>query len=89
MLGYWNRLLSQNDVKLSKIIYNLLYNSQTLNEFNSKWLLHVKHTFDSLGYSNIFMSQNPINKNWLNETLKRRLFDQFQQSWKSRNLKFA
>ena len=65
MLGYWNRLLSQNDVKLSKIMYNLLYNSQTLNEFNSKWLLHVKHTFDSLGYSNIFMSQNPLNKNWL------------------------
>ena len=29
------------------------------------------------------MSQNPINKNLLNETLKRTLFDQFQPSWKS------
>ena len=41
MLGYWNRFLSQNDSKLSKIMYNLLYNSHILNEFNSKWLLHV------------------------------------------------
>ena len=77
MLGYWAKLLSQKDDKLSKVFYNLLYNKYSLNEFNSKWLLHIKHTLDSSGYSNLFMTQK-----WLNESLKLRLFDQYQQTWK-------
>ena len=82
MLGYWAKLLSQKDDKLSKVFYNLLYNKYSLNEFNSKWLLHIKHTLDSSGYSNLFMTHNPIKNKWLNESLKLRLFDQYQQTWK-------
>ena len=54
-----------------------------MNDYNSKWLLSIKHTLDSLGYGNVFMFQNTFSKNWLHETLKRRLFDQFQQAWLS------
>ena len=83
MLGYWAKLLSQNNDRLSKIMYNLMYSKYLMNDYNSKWLLFIKHTLDSLGYGNVFMFQNTFSKNWLHETLKRRLFDQFQQAWLS------
>ena len=61
-------------------MYNLMYSKYLMNDYNSKWLLFIKHTLDSLGYGNVFMFQNTFSKNWLHETLKRRLFDQFSTS---------
>ena len=38
---------------------------------------------DNCGFSNVWESQRNFNYTWLNITLKQRLFDQFQQEWRS------
>ena len=43
----------------------------------------VKGILDNRGFSDIWESQGNFNSAWLNITLKQRLFDQFQQEWRS------
>ena len=63
MLGYWARLLSQNNDRLSKTMYNLLYSKYLMNEYNSKWLLFIKHTLDSLGFGNVLCRKKLVARN--------------------------
>jgi hypothetical protein len=38
---------------------------------------------DSCGFSNIWENQGNFNSKWLSLSLKQKLFDQFQQKWRS------
>ena len=45
--------------------------------------LIMQSILDNCGFSNIWESQGNFNSAWLNITLKQRLFNQFQQEWRS------
>jgi hypothetical protein len=47
------------------------------------WIKAVKNILDSCGFSNIWENQGNFNSKWLSLSLKQKLFDQFQQKWRS------
>jgi hypothetical protein len=47
------------------------------------WIKAVKNILDSCGFSNIWENQRNFNSKWLSLSLKQKLFDQFQQKWRS------
>lgn len=49
----------------------------------SEWVIFIKNIPDTCGYSNIWLVQTDFSTKWLNDGLKQKLFDQFQQIWRS------
>ena len=84
MVIYWsNLILNGKDSKLSLILYKYMYIKNVHGQYQSSWFDNVKSILDNCGFSNIWESQGNFNSAWLNITLKQRLFDQFQQEWRS------
>jgi hypothetical protein len=50
------------------------------------WIKAVKNILDSCGFSNTWENQGNFNSKWLSLSLKQKLFDQFQQKWRSHML---
>ena len=69
--------------KLSSIIYKYAYLQHTQNGLEMPWIKAVKNILDSCGFSNIWENQGNFNSKWLSLSLKQKLFDQFQQKWRS------
>ncbi|MCG8034442.1 MAG: reverse transcriptase family protein [Candidatus Thiodiazotropha taylori] len=76
MVGFWNRLLSGKQSKLSYILYRKLTETPSL---NCKWVLKVKQILDECGMSEIWASQtsNPH----ISKKVTERLKDQYLQKW--------
>ena len=84
MVIYWsNLILNGKDSKLSFILYKYMYIKNVHGQYQSSWFDNVKSILDNCGFSNIWESKGNFNSAWLNITLKQRLFDQFQQEWRS------
>jgi hypothetical protein len=47
------------------------------------WIKAVKNILDSCGFSNTWKNEGNFNSKWLSLSLKQKLFDQFQQKWRS------
>jgi hypothetical protein len=43
----------------------------------------IKNILDRCGYSKVWISQGNVNPKWLSFSLKQKIFDQFQQKWRS------
>jgi hypothetical protein len=52
-------------------------------QYKSDWLKCIKNILDRCGYSNVWISQGNVNPKWLSVSLKQKIFDQFQQKWRS------
>ena len=48
-----------------------------------KWILFIQKIFQDCGFSNIWESQNFVNKEWLKTVIKQRLLYQYIQNWNS------
>ena len=83
MANYWAKLCTGNDVKLSSVLYKLIYTKTLLNNFKSTWLLCVKQILDECGNSNVFYMRENFNILWLKRCIRRRILDRFLQCWKS------
>lgn len=81
MINYWARMNSGKASKHNVMIYNILLELFKSNLYKSKWVVHIKHILDSCGMSNLFDNPLIVNKAWLKLSLKRKLQDQFIQSW--------
>ena len=83
MVNFWSKIVNGDDNKIAKIIYRYMFLKTSQNNFRSDWLKYVKDTLDRCGYSNIWLLQGNFNSKWLSNSLKQKLFDQFQQKWRS------
>lgn len=63
-------------------MYSLLY-AKYVNGKESKWLKTLRSILDDSGYSNIWMNNQVVMRDWLIKSLKQKLTDQFQQNLKS------
>ena len=86
MLGYWARIVTGNQNKLSFVMYRLLRSVHGHNGFESKWLSHVKTLLDHRGFSNLWFidfTNNNMSKIWFKIFLKLRGSDMYAQKWSS------
>jgi len=83
MVNYWSKLINGKDSKLSLILYKYIYINTLHGQYQSSWFDNVKSILDNCGFSNIWESEGNFTCTWLNITLKQKLFDLFQQEWRS------
>lgn len=75
MLGFWNRIISGKQGKLSYLLYEHV---ASLEHFRCKWLLHIKQILNETGNTGAFSNNTTqINKSYI----KINLIDQYKQLW--------
>lgn len=84
IINYWSKLLTGKPGKLPAILYRLCLRKTILYGQNIAWVDYVKSILDNCGMSFVWDTQNVINNNWLHNSVKQKLVDQFMQSWVSR-----
>ena len=77
MLSFWAKLTENSkfddlDMKLSSLIYVVIYNSYTQGNLKSDWISDVKRIWDT---------QEFLNAKWVSEAVKRKLKDQYIKNW--------
>ena len=77
---YWPKLITGKDIKLSIISYRLLYLSQN-NNCQFSWLNYVESILNECGLSYVWLNQYFISEQWLKNSIKTCLQDQFYQTW--------
>jgi hypothetical protein len=77
---YWAKLITGKDTKLSIISYRLLYLSQN-NDCQFSWPNYVESILNECGLSYVWLNQYFISEQWLKNSVKTCLQDQFQQTW--------
>ena len=86
MLSFWAKLTENSkfddlDMKLSSLIYVVIYNSYTQGNLKSDWISNVKVFLCDFGFSGIWDTQEFLNAKRLSEVVKRKLRDQYIQNW--------
>ena len=82
MVGYWLKLCSAEDNKISKRLYNLLYHFHETNVYDSEWLTHIRDIIQVIGLGHIWQSQGMhYNHGAIKEDVKYRLQCEFVQEW--------
>ena len=56
VVGYWARILSDNEAKLIRLVYNQVRDMHTQNLFKPDWLEFLKDTLAECGMLNIWES---------------------------------
>ena len=81
MIGYWLRLVTGKESKLSFQIYTHMLK---LDGFNSKWIAKIKNILVESGRNYIWLNQNELqNIKQLKYQIKQTLYDQDKQNWHS------
>ncbi len=84
MISFWHKLVTTKKAKISSILYLFVYKLHCSNDNISKWLLFVKKVLDDAGLSFVWLNQGQnMSTEWLKQTLKQKLADQFVQEWHS------
>ena len=78
IINYWVKLIHGKQEKLPVILYQLAKKNYCE---NIPWVMKVKNILDNSGLSVVWTTQNFTSGNWLYNTLKLNLIDQFKQSW--------
>jgi hypothetical protein len=81
IICFWARLIMGKSTKLSLCIYRLMYHDFIQYGTNYKWIMNVRDVFYKLGLNYIWDTQHVRSLNWLKETVKLRLGDQYLQYW--------
>ena len=79
MIGFWNRIITGKQGKISFILYNAIKNHKKT--FN--WNKHVKNILSEIGRSDIWINQAHTDNRNINKLVRRNLIDQNLQTWHS------
>ena len=78
MIGFWNKLITGNQNKLSYQIYKFMLN---VPNFKSKWVEFIKTILNQCGMGNVWIHQTSIQHNTIKLQVKQTLQDQYLQHW--------
>ena len=73
MLNFWFNIATEEENKISAILYKWVKTLYDKNIFKSTWLDHIKDSLDKTGYSYLFNDVSFINKNQFKNSMKIRL----------------
>ena len=77
MIGFWNRIITGKQNKLSFILYHTLYNHTSY----FKWIDCIKNIFSEIGRNDLWINQSSISTRNLKGLVKTVLVDQNLQKW--------
>ena len=78
MIGFWNRLITGKETKLSFSIYKIMLN---IPNFESKWVKSIKTILNEVGRSDLWLNQSAVQSKLLKNIVKQVLLDQHLQNW--------
>lgn len=78
MIGFWNRLITGKQSKLSYKIYKYML---SIPNFESNWIKKVKNILMQVGRYDLWLNQNNISSITLKNQVKQILLDQNTQNW--------
>ena len=84
LVSYWLNIISADENKISKQMYNLMYNLHQNDTYQSDWLNCVRNILEVNGFGYIWVGQG-LNSNaiYIKELLKHTMQAQFVQEWHS------
>ena len=83
IIRYWLKLVSLNENKYAKCIYNMQIEDMRNNPDKFNWASSVKQLLSKYGFMNVWLSQGVENSNSL-QIFKQRVRDIFIQEWHKR-----
>ena len=84
LVSYWLNIVSADENKISKLMYNLMYNMHQNDMYQSDWLNCVRNILEVNGFGYIWVGQGQnIDGMYIKELLKDTLQTQFVQEWNS------
>ena len=83
VISFWSKLISDEDHKLSTLIYKIAYEMHKTHKIKSAYIDNVQRIINSCGFSGIRQSQSLPNPKWFNLAISQKLHDQFIQNWSS------
>ena len=84
IIRYWLKIVSMNDNKYAKFIYNMLLEDMRQNPDKINWASSVKHLLSNYGFMNVWLSQGVENSNSFLQHFKQRVRDIFIQECHAR-----
>ena len=84
MANFWVNIVQGKSSKLSRIMYDTLFEMYTSGQFISKWVSTIHNIFNYNGLGHIWHEKcDGYNKRYIKLTLSNRLKDQYKQDWHS------
>jgi len=83
ILNLWCNLVTSDEQKMSRRMYDYLYKQYTLNIYRSPWLVSVHALLGECGMGYLWDLQSVTSMSWFKNAVKLRLEDQYKQSWHS------
>jgi hypothetical protein len=84
MLNYWARLLTGEQSKIAKSVYDLLRRAHYSGNFKSKWIEKVESLLNTMGFGETWMSEEIQHScKAFAHKIKTRLTDMYYQNWHS------
>jgi hypothetical protein len=85
MIGFWYRMITGKQSKLSLLVYRMLLNDYCTNFYDHKWIAFIKSILDNIGCTYIWWSQCELinSVSLLKNFISTKLTDQFLQTWYS------
>ena len=81
-LSFWGRLINGKDSKYSKVLYDILLYFSHTNTLQSSWINYVESSLNHLGFGEYWIYQTiSVSHNIFKNQIKRKIQDQFLQSW--------
>ena len=81
IINFWARLIKAENNKISSTMYRIMLQLHLQNKYKSEWISFIEKTLNEAGMGNIWASQTFPSVDWLKNSLRSRLQDQFRQTW--------
>ena len=81
VIHFWCHIISDKSCKISNILYRLMLRLHEQNVIHSQYIDFVQTSLNNLEFSDVWLQQSVNSVKIFVELLKKRLKDQFNQSW--------
>lgn len=83
VIRYWLKIVSLDNRKLSKIIYDIMLQDLDNNPRIKNWASNVQYILQKFGFNHVWLNQVVENNNLFLRIFKQRVKDNFIQNWQS------
>ena len=83
IISFWAKIICGKQSKISCIMYSLSHHLYSPQNFDIKWIKFLEKILNETGFSNIWQTQTFKSIEWLKQSIKQTLLDQFLQDWNS------
>jgi hypothetical protein len=82
MIGFWQRIISGKNTKISRMLYEIMYNLDKEDVFHFKWLSHISSVLSKNGFGNYWDDQFIPKNVCLSRKIKDQCKESFISDWK-------